>query len=276
MAIWSAIGSIGGALIGGLLGKKSQEKANDENVAYQREFAQHGIRWRAEDAKAAGLHPLYAMGGSGAAFTPSSQAIFSASEGASMGQNIGRAIGAANDEARSREAQLALIEAQRKKTDMETLVLASDIKRQEQAINVAKPAPFLPPGVVAQSYPVQQPGAPLEVGPWVDGQHYLTIPEGASPASRAAAAAPYLTNAYGEAARSLRRWSFPGVPGGEVLLPHANDFAEAMESLENPINQSAILYANAVHYGPKAGREIADWLRTYARSKLREFNRQGR
>lgn len=35
--------------------------------AIQREFAQQGIRWKVEDAKAAGLHPLYALGGGSAA-----------------------------------------------------------------------------------------------------------------------------------------------------------------------------------------------------------------
>ena len=38
----------------------------DRNEALQREFAQNGIRWRAADARAAGLHPLAALGSSGA------------------------------------------------------------------------------------------------------------------------------------------------------------------------------------------------------------------
>ena len=41
----------------------------------QKEFAKHGIRWRVEDAKAAGLHPLAALGAVGASFTPSGQDI---------------------------------------------------------------------------------------------------------------------------------------------------------------------------------------------------------
>lgn len=35
---------------------------NAENVAVQKEFAQQGIRWRVEDAIAAGIHPLAALG----------------------------------------------------------------------------------------------------------------------------------------------------------------------------------------------------------------------
>lgn len=42
----------------------------DRSEALQREFAQNGIRWRVEDAKAAGLHPLAAIGASGASAAP--------------------------------------------------------------------------------------------------------------------------------------------------------------------------------------------------------------
>ncbi len=36
----------------------------------QKEFAQNSIRWRVADAKAAGIHPLYALGASSASFSP--------------------------------------------------------------------------------------------------------------------------------------------------------------------------------------------------------------
>lgn len=42
----------------------------DKNAELQREFAKHGIQWRMEDAKAAGVHPMYALSGGGAAFSP--------------------------------------------------------------------------------------------------------------------------------------------------------------------------------------------------------------
>lgn len=42
----------------------------DRSEALQREFAQNGIRWRVEDAKAAGLHPLAAIGAAGASASP--------------------------------------------------------------------------------------------------------------------------------------------------------------------------------------------------------------
>lgn len=74
--MWGNIiqGVIGAA--GSLLGGKQQSDAsnsqNVQNYANQKEFAQHGIRWKVADAKKAGLHPLAAIGGIGASYTPSS------------------------------------------------------------------------------------------------------------------------------------------------------------------------------------------------------------
>ena len=97
--------SAGANLLGGLLGKSSADSAreaqmqmNAQNIALQKEFAQHGIRWKVEDAKAAGIHPIYAIGGSGASFTPVSS-NFAADTSlpnalAAAGQDIGRAVNA--------------------------------------------------------------------------------------------------------------------------------------------------------------------------------------
>lgn len=42
-----------------------------QNYDAQKEFAQQGIRWKVADAKAAGIHPIYALGSQGASYTPS-------------------------------------------------------------------------------------------------------------------------------------------------------------------------------------------------------------
>jgi len=44
---------------------------HNQNIQLQKDFAQHGIRWRVEDAKAAGIHPLAAVGAAGASYSPS-------------------------------------------------------------------------------------------------------------------------------------------------------------------------------------------------------------
>src|SRR5687768_7186728 len=110
-AVFNPVAAIGtGAAIGSdyLAMEEGQREASrarthaDEqraaDYAMQKEFAQMGIRWRAEDAKAAGLHPMAAIGGSGAGFTPSGVVVGvdnSRSEFLSRtGQNISRAINA--------------------------------------------------------------------------------------------------------------------------------------------------------------------------------------
>lgn len=95
--------SAGASIIGGLLGKSSADSAREQaaqqaanNERLQREFAQNGIQWKVEDAKKAGIHPIYALGGSTASYAPTSQ-NFTADTSlpnalASAGQDIGRAI----------------------------------------------------------------------------------------------------------------------------------------------------------------------------------------
>lgn len=113
---------IAGSALGGLLGKQGAESANDQsrltalyNAQKQEEFAKMGIRWRVEDAKAAGLHPLHALGASTPTFSPVSTAFVNPNEGlgssmAQMGQNLSRAAAAGMNE--MEQAQLELIKAQ--------------------------------------------------------------------------------------------------------------------------------------------------------------------
>lgn len=83
----------GASLLGGIMGNKSQEKANKANADAQREFAQNGVRWKVEDAKAAGVHPVYALGAPTHSFAPSYVGDSSLSSGISQaGQDIGRAV----------------------------------------------------------------------------------------------------------------------------------------------------------------------------------------
>lgn len=87
---WPAVAILGSAAIGALSSRASSresrlasEAANEaarqnaeQQVAYQREFAQHGLQWRAADARAAGVHPVYAMGATGASYQPVQQAFY--------------------------------------------------------------------------------------------------------------------------------------------------------------------------------------------------------
>lgn len=101
--MWGGIASAVGSVVGGLFGLRAQkqsaanaEKLNQLNYEHQKEFAQNGVRWRVADAKAAGLHPLAALGAQGASYSPS--AVIGDSPDFSflkdMGQGIGRAMDA--------------------------------------------------------------------------------------------------------------------------------------------------------------------------------------
>lgn len=89
--MWPAIIAAGASLAGGILGNSSKQSAQRREYERQKEFAQNGIRWRVADAKAAGLHPLAALGVNTTSYSP--QAVVGDDYGlSSMGQDIGRAI----------------------------------------------------------------------------------------------------------------------------------------------------------------------------------------
>ena len=63
----------------------------DRQSGLQREFAQHGIQWRVADAKAAGIHPIVAMGANVQSGKPIPIGMQSDTF-SRMGQNIGETI----------------------------------------------------------------------------------------------------------------------------------------------------------------------------------------
>lgn len=48
-----------------------QQRNREEDIRLQKEYATSGIQMRVADARKAGIHPIYALGGSGATYTPS-------------------------------------------------------------------------------------------------------------------------------------------------------------------------------------------------------------
>lgn len=90
-----ASGGLGalGSLVGGYMNATNSKKVAKMNLDAQREFAQNGIRWKVADAKAAGLHPLAALGAQTTSFSPSYVGDTSMGDAmSSMGQNLGRAV----------------------------------------------------------------------------------------------------------------------------------------------------------------------------------------
>lgn len=146
-----------------------QQATTDRSLATQ--FAQQGIRWRAADAKAAGIHPLAAIGG--ATYSPPSVSAggTSVSSPQSMGanipgQNLSRARRATMSNVSRHDERMAELAIER--AGLENAYLRSRI-----ATEVAQLGPGLPvedvsmqrvPGHV--SSPSQEPGSVTSSG-WI-------------------------------------------------------------------------------------------------------------
>jgi len=90
-----ALISAGADILGGIMGSNSAEKAANKQAALQKEFAQNGIQWKVEDAKAAGLHPLAALGAQTLSYSPIPVGSDPLAAGiSSAGQDISRAVDA--------------------------------------------------------------------------------------------------------------------------------------------------------------------------------------
>ena len=163
-AIGGAIGGIAGGVAGLISGGQSSasaERLNQLNYQHQKEFAQNGIRWKVADAKAAGLHPLAALGASTAQYTPAT-AIGDSPDWsflADAGQSIGRAVDAKRtqqervEQQQKQDAAFALkAENQKAENDLiraQTASIQQDMvlrqaKASEQAVRTQQQVPAMP------------------------------------------------------------------------------------------------------------------------------------
>lgn len=124
----------GATLAGSYLSSQSSEANAERNIAMQREFAQNGIRWRVEDARAAGIHPLYAMGAQTHSFAPVSVGNSMGPALASMGQDVGRAINATQTAPERMNATAeAASKLQLENMSLQNMLLASRVKLLNQS-----------------------------------------------------------------------------------------------------------------------------------------------
>lgn len=170
--MWDTIAKIGGKVLdkvgignvlqfgGNLLsGMQQSENAEDarhaaemqqaRNIAMQKEFAQMGLRWKVEDARAAGLHPLSAIGAAGAAFAPNPVVVADGAESGvgkafgEMGQNLSRAALAqeTEDQRSLRQAQIAAAWAQVAESDARAWLANSEAALNQQRMLQSAPMP---------------------------------------------------------------------------------------------------------------------------------------
>lgn len=126
MAIpWLAVGAAAAEVAGGALSGDRNRKLMHEQMDAQREFAQHGIQWKVADAKAAGIHPLYALGASTQSYSP-------VQIGDSYGPALSRAGQDLSREAMSQQSQEVKNEEQAR-AFMLNREAASDARVREEA-----------------------------------------------------------------------------------------------------------------------------------------------
>lgn len=148
---------------------------SSKNRKQQKNFAKKGIQWRVQDAKAAGVHPLYALGAQTHSFQPVQigGAVNALSQ---AGQDISRAVDAGSSQSK-RLKQLTL-----ERAGLENELLRSQIARNNSAqLSPATPGQdrYLMQGqgnsplvtemplqrtVSAPNAPHQEPGAVPDVG----------------------------------------------------------------------------------------------------------------
>lgn len=199
--------SAGANIIGGFMARDAQKDANAanramaiENIKLQKRFAQEGIRWRVEDAKAAGIHPIYALGAQGASFSPVS-ANFTAESGAAAGmaaagQDLGRAINSTRTEAEravaGAQAKLALENMSLQNESLRADIASKNARLVQGSGPPMAGSPYLIPGQTSSGVienkplervapgliPSQEPGAITDTGHARTSGGLLPVPSG--------------------------------------------------------------------------------------------------
>lgn len=129
----AALISAGGSLAGGLLGGQSSD------VDYR--GAKKGIRWRVRDAKAAGIHPLYAMGAPGVG---QGQVVTGQSNTGSAVSDAANAIaGGVRSQSSTARAQLRATNAAAERDEAQAAYWRSEARRSSQKANSQQDLPHV-------------------------------------------------------------------------------------------------------------------------------------
>lgn len=130
-----ALISAGGSLLGGLFGSKQSDLPSQRAQAQFDQQMDHSVRRRVEDAKRAGLHPLFALGASPGA-SPTAHISGQSDSGSLIGEGIGqaaRSVAKAFDPAT--QAQLKNIESSTEANFAQAQLYRSQAKRAEVEAN---------------------------------------------------------------------------------------------------------------------------------------------
>lgn len=161
------LGQLLGGLASGVMSLFGQSEANrqrtegqNKEIELQKEFAQNGLRWKIEDAERAGVHPLAALGASGASYSPVGLGQNDTAAGfAAAGDSFHRAIDAtatAGERATAYDKQVQGLQLTR--MGLENELLMSQIAQ----INQAGRGPPFPVSSDTSSFPGEG-NAPISI-----------------------------------------------------------------------------------------------------------------
>lgn len=186
----------------------AQQQAVDtsgQDYERQKEFAQNAIQWRVADAKKAGLHPLYALSGGGASYSPQPFQTFQYDPRPTLayGQALNQGLYAAADywgwgkDARVVPGELSVAPTYQYDDDFwsapgERSWPDSSVALSRRSLGIPDPSPY---GITSST--------------------------------------PRPAMAY---------WDVPQL--GRIIAPDASNFSESLEGLESPLGQGIVLYLN--------------------------------
>lgn len=236
---------------GGVMANQTNRANVDAQTQLQREFAQKGIQWKVADAKKAGLHPLFAMGGSTTAYSPMVLGDQVGPALAEAGQHIARGaqamegqdIGPSDIEKQRHQVEMALAASKMGVDDAQRQLYLSEAARNRERQLATGSGAGLGLGMKLEGQ------TPTGTG---QGVFELKAPEilSAKKQDRSVAA--------GTGPALEERWMRNNLP---VILPAAaGESPEEIISEMNPLTWAGLLAWNARVYG-------RGWLRDMIRSR---------
>lgn len=273
-----------GNIFGGIMSSGNAQSANAQAAAnmerqyqMQKEFAQQGIRWKVADAQAAGIHPLFALGGSTASYSPSAVPIQTSQTPeylSRMGQDVSRAMAATST---APERTLTNFEKARQLQELERGQLQNDsLRLQIQSQQARLSAPQIGPPMPRSMSPVSASTAgtyeakPPEVlnaqpsntgaqaGPTQPSVRWERNPDGSVVAMPTANMDDFSSPGYTNWQYQNRVLPFfnpaPRKPPQHMLPEGYTDWHFAFPGRWVPVNRSGPTYGEGVHYAPNRGR----------------------
>lgn len=245
-----ALISGGSSLLGGILGGNRADAQAEQNRQMQLAFAQNAIQWKVEDAKKAGVHPLFALGASTGSFTPvaNNSGEILGDAVSKMGQNLGRAAEAGGD----KESKALLMTKAR--LEVENQGLQNDILRQKIAsdIRVQSQAAGSPPAGVPAGFTFD-PADPKGLGK-------MSWPLKVEEDTRQA------LSQFG------RPWKIMNTSDAQALENRYGDLVEEIGGVANLIGDTGLNVHDVLTHGPGTYDEAKDKFRRYIEYLYRQFH----